>query len=85
MREEMLDASVAQLADCVLSMRCHPGCERPGHLPLRQLVDRYGRLQLRMLLKQLRCSGCKRPPAQVDIADHIVDGQFSTFRVNLLP
>ena len=65
---------------------CHPGCDRPAPLlRLRELGRRYGQLQLRAVLKQLRCTHCKRPTATVEIADHIVDNELSTFRIRLLP
>lgn len=84
-REQMLEARVADLAGYVLSTRCHDGCERPALLRLRTLINRYGRLQLRAVLKQLRCSRCKRPPARVEIADHIVDGELATFHLEVVP
>jgi hypothetical protein len=84
-RDEFLEARVATLADLVLSTGCHPGCGYQALLPLRGLIARCGRLQLRAALSQLRCSRCKRRPARVTLLDHVVDGQLATFRIELLP
>src|SRR5688572_27995879 len=68
-REEFLDARVGKLQEYVLSLRCYDGCERPGTVSLQLLAASYGhQLQLRAVLRQLRCSACRRAPAHVAIA-----------------
>ena len=84
-REALLETRVSALADCSLSLRCYPGCERPGSVELRPLVNQYGHLQLRALLSKLKCSGCKRRPAEVTIFDHVFDYLPESFRVQLVP
>jgi len=84
-RDQLLETRVRELGAYVLSLRCHPGCEWPGHLPLGPLVARQGGLQLRALLSKLRCSRCKRRPAAVTLLDHITDGQPPSLRVQVLP
>lgn len=84
-RDEWLEARVGELADYALSLRCHTGCERLGLLPLSTIAQRYGHLQLRAARAQLKCVGCKRPPAQITLLDHVFDGQLPSFRVQLLP
>jgi hypothetical protein len=73
------------LRDCVLSLGCHPGCERPVMLRLGAIARSSDRLQLRAIIGRLRCSRCKRRPARVVIMDHVADGALPTWRVELMP
>lgn len=78
-REQFLDARLRQLRGVTLGMDCYDGCFRPGYLDLDVVAQTYGSdVQLRRVIARLKCSGCKRPPAQVaiyhDPKDSTADG-----------
>jgi hypothetical protein len=82
-RDAFLEAPIGKLQDCVLAVRCFEGCERPAACSLRRVTIRCGpRIQLRLVIRRLRCSGCRRPPAGVAITDAANGG--ATWRVELM-
>ena len=88
-REAILETPIGQLQECVLQLACFEGCERPATCALKPLAMRYGqRIQLRSVIRRLRCSGCRRPPAAVAISDSARTGPakgFATWRIELIP
>lgn len=85
-REQLLESPLVALYGCSISTTCFDGCTRVATIALRPLADKYGRShQLRNILRRLRCSGCRRPPAQVAIYDHPSEEQAPTWRVALVP
>jgi hypothetical protein len=82
--EGFIEARLGDLASYALLLRCYDGCERPGACSLQLMAAKHGRrTQLRAIIRRLRCSGCKRPPATVAITDGGVDDKLPTWRVVL--
>jgi hypothetical protein len=84
-RTELLEARVATLSHLVLSLTCYEGCEFRTLLPLHTIQRSHGHLQLQAVVKRLKCSRCKRPPARATVVDHVVDDLIPTFRVEIMP
>jgi hypothetical protein len=85
-REQFLEAPLVALYGCSISTTCFDGCLRVASIPIKPLAEKYGRsLQLQRVLARLRCSGCRRPPAQVTIYDHPGGERVPTWRVVLVP
>lgn len=83
--EAFVEAPLGELANYELMLRCYDGCERLGACSLQLMASRHGRrTQLRSIIRRLRCSGCKRPPATVAITDGGINDKLQTWRV-LLP
>jgi hypothetical protein len=76
--DAFMETPIGKLQRCVLAIMCFDGCERLASCSLKRLATRYGsRLQLRAVLRRLRCSGCGRPPARVATSDADRGGEHS--------
>jgi hypothetical protein len=81
--DALMETPIGELIDCVLAVRCFEGCERPASCSLESVATRCGpEIQLRVVIRRLRCSGCRRPPARVAISDAAHGG--ATWRVELM-
>lgn len=82
--DELLAAPLVQLLGCSLDLRCYEGCTRPAQISLQRMAAAHGaRLKLRWLITRLRCSRCKRRPAEIAISDSDDNTRIPTWRVVL--
>jgi hypothetical protein len=81
---EFVEAPLGKIENYALMLTCYEGCERLGSCSLQLMAAKLGRrAQLRAVLRRLRCSGCKRPPATVAITDGGLNDKLPTWRVVL--
>jgi hypothetical protein len=82
--EAFVEAPLGELANYELMLSCYDGCERLGACSLQLMAAKHGRrTQLRSIIRRLRCSGCKRPPATIAITDSGINDKLPTWRVVL--
>ena len=86
-REQFLDAPLVQLYGCYVGLTCFEGCTRPANLDLKLMAAAHGKgLQLRRLVARLKCSACKRKPAEVVIYNVVGPDDVSpSWLVRLVP
>lgn len=59
---EALLSPLSRFADCWMEMRC--GCRRSAVYPVKLLIERRGDIQMRQLVRRMRCKQCGERPTE---------------------